>query len=246
MDVSNAVLEEDMRRHYRWLDEQYDLKRLQDDERRGSTVDPRTNTRFLADREVQNLYVANTADADYYTKTADGAFENEFTDVSELPTGSSVRTTNLFMTKEVVVKSMVKMQQTGPGDDSKFKLLVSNTEASGRGMHWFTVAFEIAPQRHRSADYQSFGTLRASGSQGQVALDMTSSPDPPKRPAEQGSSAQGTVGQKSPKRIKRTLAPSSTDRGRAEEKIQLELAMEESLQQTTEPEQPEVGAAGLW
>ena len=149
------------------------------------------------------------------------------------------------MTKEVVVKNMVKIQQTGPGDDSKFKLLVSNTEASGRGMHWFTVAFEIAPQRHRSADYQSFGTLRASGSQGQVALDMTSSPDPPKRPAEQGSSAQGTVGQKSPKRIKRTLAPSSTDRGRAEEKIQLELAMEESLQQTTEPEQAEVGAAGL-
>ena len=245
VDVPNAVLEEDMRRHYRWLDEQYVLKRLQDEERRGSTVDHRTNTRFLADTEVQNLYVANTADADYYAKTADGAFENEFTDVSELPTGSSVRTTNLFMTKEVVVKSMVKMQQTGPGDDSKFKLLVSNTEASGRGMHWFTVAFEIAPQRHRSADYQSFGTLRASGSQGQDALDMTSSPDPPKRPAEQGSSAQGTVGQKSPKRIKRTLAPSSTDRGRAEEKIQLELAMEESLQQTTEPEQAEVGAAGL-
>ena len=113
MDVSNAVLEEDMRRHYRWLDEQYDLKRLQDEERRGSTVDHRTNTRFLADTEVQNLYVANTADADYYAKTADGAFKNEFTDVLELPTGSSVRTTDLFMTKNVVVKNMVKMQQTG-------------------------------------------------------------------------------------------------------------------------------------
>ena len=61
VDVSNAVLEEDMRRHYRWLDEQYDLKRLQDEERRGSTVDHLTDTRFLADTEVQNLYVANTA-----------------------------------------------------------------------------------------------------------------------------------------------------------------------------------------
>jgi len=75
---------------------------------------------------------------------------------------------------------------------------------------------------------------------------MTSSPDPPKRPAEQGASAQGTVGQKSPKRIKRTLAPSYTDKVRAEEKIQLALAMEASLQQTTEPEQAEVVAAGLW
>ena len=109
VDVSNAVLEEDMRRHNRWLDEQYDLKRLQDEERRGSTVDHRTDTRFLADTEVQNLYVANIADADYYAKTADGAFENELTDVLELPTSSSVRTTNLFMTKEVVVKSMVKV-----------------------------------------------------------------------------------------------------------------------------------------
>ena len=149
LNVSEAASMKETREQYAWLEDrgrQGDIDYSADTypestDKRVATVSQGLNTPYLTGDEVSYLVQMNSNGDKFKNKNVDGSFKVPFTPA--LARQGKVCPVLTFYGAKERVSGIIRTAEESPPSTKQFDVLVANTDATGSGQHWFTVALEV-------------------------------------------------------------------------------------------------------